>query len=268
MPFYNHARYLERALASLATQTRLPDLLVAVDDGSTDGSSAIVEAFAAHAPFAVTLVRQANAGADQALNRGMALAGAGILALLNSDDTFAPTRLEKLAGALGDGVGLAFSGCEFIGDNDEPVDGNYVRGLRERLAEAERAPTLLHALVRYNVAVSTGNLMFRRALLFRTGGFAPLAVCHDWDFLLAASYATRFAFVPETLYRYRLHDTNTFAGRRIAGVMEGEVGLHGFFAGIAEHPWLDARSYPAFITFARNAGLGGFLPQVSGSRPA
>ena len=268
MPFYNHARYLEFALASLATQTRLPDLLVAVDDGSTDGSSAIVEAFAARAPFAVTLLRQENAGADRALNRGMALAGAGILALLNSDDAFAPTRLERLVGTLHDGVGLAFSGCDFMGADNEAVDGNYVHKLRERLAETEYAPTLLHALVRYNVAVSTGNLMFRRALLSRSDGFAPLAVCHDWDFMLAASYATRFAFVPEALYRYRLHDANTFAGRPIAGVMEGEVGLHRFFAGIAQHPWLDAHSYPAFIAFARDAGLGGFIPPASGSAPA
>jgi len=260
MPVYNHARYLERALASLAAQTRLPDLLVAVDDGSTDGSSAILEAFAAEAPFAVTLVRHANAGADCALNRGLALAGAGIVALLNSDDAFVSTRLARLVGALGDGVDLAFSACEFIGDDDGLVDDTYVRALRARLEEAAHAPTLLHALVRWNVAVSTGNLVFRRALLAHTGGFAPLTVCHDWDFLLAASYATRFAFVPEALYRYRLHDTNTFTSRRIAGVMEGDIALHRFFAGIAAHPWLDARSYPAFVAFARDAGLAGYLP--------
>ena len=265
MPLYNHARYLERALASLVAQTRLPDLLVVVDDGSTDGSSAIVEAFAIGAPFPVTLLRQANAGADRALNRGMAMAGAGIIAILNSDDAFAPTRLAKLVGALGDGIDLAFSACEFIDDDDRAADGAYVRGLRERLDETMRAPTLLHALVRYNIAVSTGNLVFRRALLSDTGGFAPLTVCHDWDFVLAASYATRFALVPEPLYRYRLHDSNTFAGRRVAGMIDGEIALHGFFAGIAAHPWLDANANAAFVAFARDAGLAGYLPRASGS---
>ncbi len=143
-----------------------------------------------------------------------------------------------------------------------------MRGLRERLDEVVRAPTLLHALVRYNIAVSTGNLVFRRALLSRTGGFAPLAVCHDWDFLLAASYATRFAFVPEALYRYRIHDANTFAGRRVAGVIEGEIALHRFFASIAAHPWLDASANAAFVAFARDAGLGGYLSRASGSARA
>src|SRR6266496_3728691 len=159
----------------------------------------------------------------------------------------------------------SISRCAFIDEDDRPAEGAYVRRLQERQDEAARGPTLLHALVRYNVAVSTGNLVFRRALLEHTGGFAPLAVCHDWDFLLAASYATRFAFVPEALYRYRLHDANTFSGRRVAGMIEGEIALHRFFARIAAHPWLDAHSYPAFVEFAHGAGLGGYLSHASGS---
>ena len=101
---------------------------------------------------------------------------------------------------------------------------------------------------------------FAARLLARTGGFAPLAVCHDWDFVLAASYASRFAFVREPLYRYRLHDANTFAGRRVAGILEGERVLAGFFARIDAHPWLDDVERAAFIRFARDAGLGGYLP--------
>src|SRR5690606_11622312 len=46
MPVYNHARFVERALASIAAQTVLPRELVVVDDGSGDGSAAIVERFA------------------------------------------------------------------------------------------------------------------------------------------------------------------------------------------------------------------------------
>jgi len=263
MPVYNHAHFLPRALASLAAQTRLPAELIAVDDGSTDDSAAIVETFAAVAPFAVTLVRQANAGADRALNIGLALARAGIVALLNSDDAFEPARLDRLVGGLAVGIDLAFSGCAFVDDDDAASDGAYATELRRRQDETWRAPTLLHVLVRYNAAVSTGNLVFRRALLARTGGFAPLAVCHDWDFVLAATYATRFAVVPDPLYRYRLHDANTFAVRRIAGVMEGEIALAGFFAGVAAHPWLDAHSRRAFLVYARGAGLGGFLPRGS-----
>ena len=259
MPLFNHARFLERTLASLAAQTRLPDELVVVDDGSDDGSADLVAAFARTAPFPVTLVRQANAGADRALNRGMALARGATIALLNSDDGYAPTRLEQLGAALRDDVALAFSDVALIDDEDRPADGAYAQTLRQRIGEAEDGAGLLHALVRHNVSTSTGNLVFRRSLLDATGGFAPLAVCHDWDFVLAASYASRFAFVRQPLYRYRLHDANTFSGRRVAGILEGERVLAGFFARIHAHPWLDDTARAAFLRFVRDAGLGGYL---------
>ena len=260
MPVYNHARFLERTLASLAQQTRLPDELVVVDDGSSDGSADFVAAFARTARFPVTLARQANAGSDRALNRGLALARGATIALLNSDDAFAPARLERLGAALGGDVALAFSDVALIDDDDRPAEGNYARVLRQRIDAAEDGAGLLRALVFHNIATSTGNLVFRRSLLAATGGFAPLAICHDWDFVLAASYVTRFAFVREPLYRYRLHDTNTFAGRRIDGILEGERVLAGFFAGIYKHPWIDHAAREEFIRFARAAGLGGYLP--------
>jgi glycosyltransferase involved in cell wall biosynthesis len=100
MPLYNHARYLSRTLASIEAQTLKPCELIVVDDGSSDEGAAIVTDFARHAGFAVVLVRQANAGADVAINRGMALAGGGIVAVINSDDAYRPERLERLVAAL------------------------------------------------------------------------------------------------------------------------------------------------------------------------
>ncbi len=260
MPVYNHARFLERSLASLAAQTMLPDELIAVDDGSTDGSAEVVARFARSAPFRVLLARQPNAGADRALNRGLALTDAETIALINSDDCYLPARLARLTSALADGVDLAFSDTALVDDSDAPAEGAYARELRARIDEALRAPSLLDVFVRHNAAVSTGNLIFRRALLERTGGFAPFAVCHDWDFLLAASHFTRFAFVPERLYQYRLHDGNTFSGKRLAGRAEGEIVLDRFFSGIDSHPWLkDPSALAAFLSTIRSAGLEGYL---------
>ncbi len=259
MPVYNHAHFLPRALASLAAQTRLPAELVAVDDGSSDASVEVLADWAAGAPFPVTLVSQRNAGAHRALNRGMALARGGVVALLNSDDAYAPTRLERLAAALDDDHALAFSGVELIDDDDRPAATAYAHELERRVAELGAVPDPLYALVRHNAAVSTGNLVFCRALLEAIGGFAAYRVCHDWDFLLAASYATRFAIIPERLYSYRLHGGNTFGGLTLAGRLEGEEVLGSFFERLHLHPWLDVPARDAFLAFARRAGLGGYL---------
>ncbi len=260
MPVWNHARFLERTLASLAAQSTLPAELIAVDDGSSDDSASIIAAFAATAPFPVILARQENAGAHVALNRGMALAGGDIIALLNSDDAYAPERLTRMTAALDDRHALAFSGVALVDQDDGVVDSPYARELLARIGEVARVPHLLHTLVRHNPAVSTGNLVFRRSLLEATGGFAAYRICHDWDFVLAATMATEPAFVPAPLYIYRLHGANTFAAATLAGQLEGDEVLTRFFATIDRHPALaEPAARSSFVAFARSAGLGGYL---------
>jgi len=259
MPVYNHARFVDRTLDSLASQSRVPNELVVVDDGSQDDSVERVVTFAKASRIPVIVARQANAGAHVALNRGMALVQGEVIALINSDDVFAPGRLSRLAGCLDAAHELAFSGVALIDDDDRPAEGRYARELERRLAEVDTAPSLFHVLIRHNPAVSTGNLVFRRALLDHTGGFAAYRVCHDWDFLLAATRATSIARDPAPLYRYRLHDANTFAAAALAGRLEGELLLSDFFDGVSTHPGLDETSRAALLAFARGAGLGGYL---------
>ncbi len=260
MPIYNHARYLQRTLASIADQTLAPTELVAVDDGSSDDSAQIVAAFARTAPFPVTLVRQENVGAHEALNRGLALAREATIALINSDDVFAPARLAIMTRALDRMTLLAFSDTDFVDDMGAPSHSAYAAQLRDGIDWAATLPSILYALVVRNVATSTGNLVFRRALLADTGGFAPLAVCHDWDFVLAATYSTHVAFVRQRLYQYRLHGGNTFGGLRLAGHWEGELVLDRFFANLESHPWLTRATLPGFIQHASALGLSGYLP--------
>ena len=114
---------------------------------------------------------------------------------MNSDDAYASDRLARMVAALDGEHALAFSGVALVDDRGEPANGAYAQELAERAAEAGRLPNLLHALVRHNAAVSTGNLVFASRLARDIGGFAALRVCHDWDFLLAATYATRIAVV-------------------------------------------------------------------------
>ena len=259
MPIFNHARFVRRALESLARQTQLPGELVAIDDGSTDESVAIVQAWARSAPFPVTLVHQRNAGAHAALNRGLALSSGETIALLNSDDAYAPDRLATLTARLDAGHALAFSAVALVDDDDRPSLGVYAETLAARVSELGRLANPLYALIRHNAAVSTGNLVFRRALLQSTGGFAPLRVCHDWDFVLAATYATHFAIVHQPLYRYRLHDANTFSASPLRGRLESDHVLTAFFARLHMHPWLDDEERAALKAFARAHALGGFI---------
>src|SRR5262245_57487196 len=76
IPVYNRRLKLIKTVASVAAQTKLPALLVIVDDGSSDGSADMVEAWLTqHAPFAWKVMRQANTGVAGARNAGFAESG-------------------------------------------------------------------------------------------------------------------------------------------------------------------------------------------------
>jgi hypothetical protein len=111
-----------------------------------------------------------------------------------------------------------------------------------------------------NITVSSGNFVFRRELLERIGGFSAMKACHDWDFVLAASYHTPLVMVDEPLYNYRLHRANTFSGLLLVGGLESEQLKARFFSGIAGHPILrDSTRATQFLEYLRRAGLQGYM---------
>jgi CDP-glycerol glycerophosphotransferase len=99
VPIYNVEAYLRECLESLTAQTVGDFEAVMVDDGSTDGSAAIAEEFAAH-DERFRLLRQENGGLSKARNTGIDDARGEFLAFLDSDDLLPPNAYELLLGAL------------------------------------------------------------------------------------------------------------------------------------------------------------------------
>ena len=93
IPTYNHERYIGDALDSVLAQTDGDFEALVIDDGSTDRSGEIIDAYAARDPRVVA-VHQANAGVAGALNEGLKRARGRWIHWLSSDDMFEPTKLE------------------------------------------------------------------------------------------------------------------------------------------------------------------------------
>ncbi|GAB6052603.1 hypothetical protein JCM17960_14230 [Magnetospira thiophila] len=96
IPAYRAATHIRRALEGVAAQTVAPGEVVVVDDGSDDGTFAATEACRdLLAPLPLKLIRQDNAGAGAARNRAIAEATGAVLAFLDADDEWLPTKLER-----------------------------------------------------------------------------------------------------------------------------------------------------------------------------
>lgn len=93
IPMFNAASTIAKALKSLAQQTRQPDRVIVVDDGSSDGSAQIVESLSL--PYKLLLIRQNNQGPSAARNIGVFRSTETLLAFLDADDYWFPEKLEK-----------------------------------------------------------------------------------------------------------------------------------------------------------------------------
>src|SRR5918996_2260783 len=87
---HNREGSVARAIASVLEQTYRHLELIVVDDGSTDGTRAVVESFGG----SLTLVTQAHAGVYPARNRGLRHARGDLVAFIDSDDAWLPDKLE------------------------------------------------------------------------------------------------------------------------------------------------------------------------------
>jgi hypothetical protein len=212
IPSYNHARYVGEALESVLGQTRPPDRVVVVDDGSADGSAAVVAGFGSRG---VELIVQENAGAHAALNRAVAVAAADceLVAILDSDDLYEPRRLERCLAELAarPDLGVVCSELTLIDDAGRPLAADAPRRRWFEVAWSLGAAgdlSLVEWLARVNFPATTSNLVARaRELLAHP--FRPYRYCHDYAFLLEAALRGRLGVVDEPLLRYRVHDANT-----------------------------------------------------------
>src|SRR2546421_5480826 len=116
---YNHAPYIRASIDSALSQTRPPDEVIVIDDGSSDGSWEILDQYRDRA----NVVFQENRGTYATLNAGIGLATGDWIAIQNSDDVWLPEKLEnqmEIARRHPD-VGLVHTGVAYIDATGAPL---------------------------------------------------------------------------------------------------------------------------------------------------
>jgi glycosyltransferase involved in cell wall biosynthesis len=225
VPSYRHEKFVEAALASIFQQTYRNIEVIIIDDGSPDGSVAVIEHTILNAPFPVRFIRRANRGAHATINEALRLAQGEYVNVLNSDDCFAPTRIAELVTAVHEsGARWGYARTDFIDSDSQPLSGADSR-VRPLIAMQARAATcdrhsLLFARDRNNPAISTGNLFVATEFMHQLGGYRDLRYVHDWDFCLRAILREEPVFVDQSLYRYRFHGKNTIFENEAAAIAE------------------------------------------------
>ena len=225
LPSRNGIRYLEEAIESWRSQTHPRWELVLVDDGSTDGTRALAQAWCARDPRIGLVGHARSRGLPAALNAGLTLARGDYLTWTSDDNVARPHMLASLAAYLDEhrDVGLVYSDYSVIDEHGAPAGRVRVDPPRE--------------LARRNCVGA--SFLYRREVQARLGGYAEgLALAEDYDFWLRVAVAFVLHPYHEDLYGYRVHPGSLTArhARTVAGVSDRVLARH-----LGRLPWLDRR---------------------------
>jgi Glycosyl transferase family 2 len=201
LPVRNEAHFLPAALDSLFRQTMASWELVAVDDGSTDATPAILAAAAGRDPR-VRVLPSPGRGLVPALNMGLAACRARLVARMDGDDISHPRRLEAQAALLDAAPALGLVACAF---RHFP---RHRLGTGMLAYEAWQNLLLSHEEIVRDLFVESPfvhpSVMFRKAAVEAVGGYREMGWAEDYDlWLRLAAAGTRFARLPGSLFCWR-----------------------------------------------------------------
>jgi glycosyltransferase involved in cell wall biosynthesis len=232
IPLYNKAAYVGRALDSVLAQSRPPDDVVVVDDGSTDAGPDVVRRYARRG---VRCLRQRNAGPSAARNLGLAESDRPRVAFLDADDEWRPDFLARLGRFLDEHPQAAMVGAACL-------DGATQRPLVSRKAALPDGavqgivPAYFRTMQR-GFFINASSALLRRSACDAVGGFDE-SVRHgeDPDFLGRIALGSPVGYVSDVLAVYHVEALGR-ASDQIA-----------------------YRPYPPFVATARRAIAEGRVP--------
>jgi len=197
VPVRNRPGLVLEALSSVAAQTRRPDRLVVVDDGSTDDTAERVAAW--QAEHFGELVRGDSSGASAARNRGVAeAAGCDLVAFLDSDDTWPADYLARTTAAFA-------SRPDAVAACTDQLRTEFRKGNKTTLRRFDDIPERATAYLLEHGPTGTCSTVLSAAAFREVGGFeSPMQYGEDFLLYLRLSVRGAWLHVPGEPVAYRV----------------------------------------------------------------
>jgi glycosyltransferase involved in cell wall biosynthesis len=249
---YNGERFVAETMRAILRQT-LPDFeLIVIDDGSTDGTRAILRELAA-GDSRMRLIEKPNEGLIATLNRGIAETRGGYIARIDHDDVMRPMRLERQAAFLDSNPSFVAVGCLMQSMRE---DGSYIGAPRIRHEKMRHDPAAFPPKQQWLYGPTP---MIRAEALRRAGGYREKFVtAEDRDLCWRLGRLGPMERLPEVLVDYRFHATNQSRLRQRTQVYSA---LLSDLSAIAQHFGLDDSAVVDSIVPG-----GDYAPAIAGYR--
>jgi glycosyltransferase involved in cell wall biosynthesis len=210
MPTFNGEAHLRRALDSIVNEADPGVEVVAVDDGSSDGTFDLLQSY--QGTLNLTIERRPVGNWVSNTNLALGRATADLACFLHQDDCWLHGRLQAVRQQIAytPSAGLLLHACQFVG-----ADGRAAGTWRCPLPSRRRvrpAVTMERLLVQNFVGIP--GAVFRRGLALSCGGLdESLWYTADWDFWLKLASVADTVYLPRPLAMFRLHPASQTATR-------------------------------------------------------
>jgi len=181
LPFYNAAETLEETLDSIQAQSLQQFTLIAVDDGSDDGSASIVQNRMRN-DSRITLLQPGHQGVVGAMNCALNHCQSPLVARMDADDIMHPERLEKQATYLQQNPDIDLVGSRVRLFPEEQIQGGFAEYIRWQ--NACLSPETIAHNIYVELPIAHPSVMFRREVVHIAGGYRDGDFPEDYELLL------------------------------------------------------------------------------------
>ncbi|MBI2870415.1 MAG: glycosyltransferase [Candidatus Omnitrophica bacterium] len=201
IPAYNAARYVKEAIDSVLAQTYPSIEIVVVNDGSTDNTLDILATYGDR----IQVVTQKNGGPSVARNKGIRFSRGEFIDLMDADDAWLPTKVEKQVEVLKSDPEIGMVTCSaFYVDGDGKLLSVRKAGRYATREEARQAFYVRNWIVGGPSAVMIPRTCFEEVGIFNSN----IKTMEDWDMWIRVTDRFRVVSLLEPLVRYRVHEHN------------------------------------------------------------
>lgn len=222
IPTYNSSRYIEECVDSILAQSYRHIEVVVIDDGSTDNTIEILGKYG----DSVRILCQENAGTPVARDAGVRAARGELIALMDHDDLWEASKIEKQVDAMLHNEKAVLSYCDF-----RTIDGagREIESPSNGLESVRSGNVFRELLNRTAIIVSSTLVLFRKSAYVAVGGCDSSVPAPADDYYLWVRMATQgeVVYVPEVLASYRRHGANQtmVGGAKIRGMLSTLMAL-------------------------------------------
>jgi len=207
MSSYNHEDYISEAIESVLCQSHRDFELIIVDDCSNDRTAKIIETFMSRDHRIRLVSHEENLGMARTYNDGLEAAQGKFVAIINSDDIWESTKLEKQLSVLQKGDELVVWSEGAVIDKDGILTGDKFTQLQGDF-QTKKSGDILEELLNGNFILNS-SIIFTNALVSDISFDEKLKYLNDHRFMIALAEKTKFHFVKTPLVKYRIHGRNS-----------------------------------------------------------